>query len=422
MVRRFAQSVFAVFALCALPLFAGVHLPESSPEQLNATPLSRGQVVWHDEGLYATIYVGGDGGKTLMVRDSAALRGYTPTKFAPDRFAILPTGDFTVTNNTYTLAPGLKTGTIEIVVADGTPIHKVNFHFTDYWILGMPHRATNSIHVAGNRATVTMISGSAKDEFRFEGLEYLPPGQSADIKNGVETIIPFQFYDYHNKIAAVDLHKLPHFLLHYWDYNRGEHWANYPATNDVMMGKHPIRWSTYEFGEFDGNFEFNWHGLPYLQFLPGESNNVSDGWTLDFTDIRTDDAAGLVHLEWRITAPPGETIHTNQFTVCHAPHLPLNNEKSRRINETSPFRAIPSDIVSVTGSGQSLVMRVSVEKIEGDESGFYRVYYIPDPDAQRAKFHVAVETPALILPDSVTGRRYRVTIANGQFSFTQLED
>ena len=416
------KSVLLVFSFSAIAASAAVFLPESSPDQLNAAPLERGQTVWTDDGLYATAYIGGDGGKPLIVRDPAALHGYTPTPFAPDRDAILPTGDYTVVGNCYTLAGGARRGTIEIVVADGTPIHRLRHRFEDESMRGNREGyglATNSVEIAGNRAIVTMISGGCADDFYFDGLEYLPPGQSAAVRNTVDTIIPVQFYGYGGERHTLDLHKWPKWLLHYWDGNRGEHWANWPATNTVMMGREAFLWDNYDLGERDGKLELNARGVPLVHFIPGAANLATNGWSLAFTSITTDPAAHTVSLTWRLTAPAGKTIDTNLFTVVHSPMLPFRSQSARNVNHSYPFRAVPAQIKSVQRSGNTATVTAVVSVPAAAKEGFFRVRYIPDPAANRAKFTAAVETPALILTDTATGKRYRVTVANGQLALTQ---
>lgn len=415
------KSVLLVFSFSAIAASAAVFLPESSPDQLLAAPLERGQAVWTDDGLYATAYIGGDGGKPLIVRDPAALHGYTPTAFAPDRYAILPTGDFTVSGNCYTLAGGARRGTIEIVVADGTPIHRLRHHFDDR-SMGINREgyglATNTVRIAGNRATVTMISGGAPDEFWFEGLEFLPPGQSAKVRNTVDTIIPVQFYGYGGERHTLDLHKWPKWLLHYWDGNHGEHWANWPATNTVALGQHALLWDNYDMGERNGNFEINYGGVPYLHFVPGAANRQTNGWSLAFTSIITDLAARTVTLQWRITAPAGVTVVPANFTLRFAKMFPLKSQSARNLNRYEPFRSIPAEITAAQSTGGGLQFAATVA-MANSETGYYRVSYTPDPAANRAKFTAAVETPALILTDTATGKRYRVTVANGQLALTQ---
>ena len=393
------KSVLLVFSFSAIAASAAVFLPESSPDQLNAAPLERGQTVWTDDGLYATAYIGGDGGKPLIVRDPAALHGYTPTPFAPDRYAILPTGDYTVVGNCYTLAGGARRGTIEIVVADGTPIHRLRHHFDDR-SMGSNREgfglATNTVRIAGNRATVTMISGGAPDEFYFEGLEFLPPGQAAKVRNSVDTIIPVQFYGYRGERRTIDLHKWPQFLLHYWDYNRGEHWSNWRA----------------------GNLEINHNGVPFLHFIPAAANRQTNGWTLAFTAITTDSAARTVELQWRITAPQGVTVDPARFTLRFAKMFPPKSQGTRNLAMYEPFRAIPAEITSTQSSGGALLVTASAAMGEG-ESGYYRISYTPNPAANIVKSTATVEAPALILTDTATGKRYRVTVANGQLALAQ---
>jgi len=419
--RKFGLFVFSLSV--ALAARGGVYLPESSAEQLNAAPLERGQTVWTEaeNGLYATAFVGGDGGKPLIVRDPAALHGYTPTPFASDRYAILPTGDFTVVSNCYTLAANGKRGTIEIVVADGTPIHRLRHRFVDNAFMsnnGDWGLATNTVKITGNRATITMISGGATDEFWFESLEFLPPGQSAEVKNTLDTIIPVQFIGHNFRIGTLDLHKWPHYLLHFWDFNRGEHWANWPATNTVALGENALMWKSYDIGERNGNLEMNYGGVPYLHFVPGAANRQTNGWSIAFTAIEPHFAERTVDLQWRITAPTGVTIDPARFTVRYARVLPLASQGARNLNRYEPFRWIPAEITSTQSSGGGLLVSATVAMGEG-ESGYYRISYTPDPAANRAKFTATIEAPAMILTDTATGKRYRLTVANGQLSLTQ---
>lgn len=415
------KSVLLVFSFSAIAASAAVFLPESSPEQLHAAPLERGQTVWTDDGLYATAYIGGDGGKPLIVRDPAALHGYTPTPFAADRYAILPTGDYTVVSNCYTLAGGAKRGTIEIVVADGTPIHRLRHHFDDR-SMGSNREgyglATNTVRIAGNRATVTMISGGAPDEFWFEGLEFLPPGQSAKVRNTVDTIIPVQFYGYGGERRTLDLHKWPKWLLHYWDGNRGEHWANWPATNTVALGENALMWKNYDIGERDGNLEINHNGVPYLHFVPGAANRQTNGWTLAFTSITTDPAERTVTLQWRITAPAGVTVDPARFTLRFAKMFPPKSQSARNLIHYEPFRSIPAEITAAQSTGGGLQFAATVAMADG-ETGYYRISYTPDPAANIVKSTATIDAPALILTDTATGKRYRVTVANGQLALAQ---
>lgn len=409
-----------VFLAAALPAAAAVYLPESSTEQLNAVPLERGQTVWTDDGLHATAFVGGDGGKPLIVRDPATLHGYTPTSFAPDRYAILPTGDYTVSGNCYTLAGGEKRGTIEFVVADGTPIYRLHHKFIDNSMNSNTGTslATNSVKITGNRATVTMVSGGNTDEFRFEGLEYLPPGQSADVKNTVDTVIPVQFYGYSGERRTIDLHKWPRFLLHFWDFNRGEHWANWPATNTVALGENALMWKNYDMGERAGNLEINYNGVPYLHLVPAAANRQTNGWTLAFTSIAPDAAGRTVELQWRITAPSGVTVDPARFTLRYARHFPLKSQSARNLNHYEPFRAIPAEITATQSSGGGLLVTATAAMGAG-ESGYYRISYTPNPAANIVKSTATIEAPALILTDTATGKRYRVTVANGQLALAQ---
>lgn len=422
--RKYGLIVCCLSA--ALGVRAAVFLPETSAEQLTAAPLERGQAVWAEaeNGLYATAYIGGDAGRPLIVRDPAALHGFTPTSFAPDRYAILPTGDFTVSGNEYKLAGGAKRGSIEIVVADGTPIWKLRHSFEDESMHGNRAGyglATNTVHISGNRATITMISGGGADDFYFDGLEYLPPGQSAEVQNTVDTIIPVQFYGYNGERRTIDLHKWPKFLLHFWDYNRGEHWANWPATNTVAMGENALMWANYDIGERAGNLEINRNGVPYLHFIPAAANLQTNGWSLAFTAISPDSAERTVTLQWRITAPAGVTVVPANFTLRYARCFPPKSQSARNLNRYEPFRSIPAEISAAQSTGGGLQFAATVAMADG-ECGFYRISYTPDPAANRAKFTAAVETPALILTDTATGKRYRVTVANGQLALTPQED
>ena len=405
--RKFGLFVFLFSA--AIAASAAVFLPETSAEQLTAAPLERGQAVWAEaeNGLYATAYIGGDAGKPLIVRDPAALHGFTPTSFAADRYAILPTGDFTVSGNEYKLAGGAKRGTIEIVVADGTPIWKLRHSFEDESMRGNREGyglATNTVHISGNRATITMISGGAADNFYFNDLLYLPPGQAEvdgrEVGNSVETVIPVQFYGYTNELWTLDLHKWPKWLLHYWDGNRGEHWANWPAVNTVMMGREAFLWDNYDLGERDGKLELNARGVPLVHFIPGAANLATNGWSLAFTSITTDPAAHTVSLTWRLTAPAGKTIDTNLFTVVHSPMLPFRSQSARNVNHSYPFRAVPAQIKSVQRSGNTATVTAVVSVPAAAKEGFFRVRYIPDPAANLAKFTATIEAPAIRVADA----------------------
>ena len=134
--------------------------------------------------------------------------------------------------------------------------------------------------------------------------------------------------------GAFDLYNLRSFLIHYYDGNRGQHWANYPATNNVKMTGKYLMWgsqanNTYSMGRSGDAFTFNFNGITWFKYQTAGTNSLAgtpyEGVQIAITDIHQETSGedeGCWTLDIALDVPAGkQTIPLNMMEVHYATSL-----------------------------------------------------------------------------------------------------
>lgn len=134
--------------------------------------------------------------------------------------------------------------------------------------------------------------------------------------------------------GAFNLYELRYWAKHLYDGNRGQHWANYQATNHVDMKSNFITWAgsrTAIGGSADG-MQFIQNSMTFMSFTGSSSTNdligtPYEGVQIAITDIKqvnddSDQDYGCWTIDVAIDVPSGKTAPSlSMMEVLYAPGL-----------------------------------------------------------------------------------------------------
>lgn len=132
---------------------------------------------------------------------------------------------------------------------------------------------------------------------------------------------------------SFNLYELRYWAKHLYDGNRGHHWANYPATNNVNMKSHFVMWNsgTTAIGGSAEGMQFISNSRTFMQFADVGTNDVVgtpyEGVQIAITDISqvhddSDPDYGCWTIDVAIDVPAGKTAPSlNMLEVTYAQKL-----------------------------------------------------------------------------------------------------
>ena len=239
--------------------YAAFYLPETSTRTMEASPLRPGEAAYvRDPQGTATIYIGGNTGDVYRVAEPTGLRGQR-VEIVPDAEIAVVSENVVASNGAWYAIGSSTTGTVAFVTRGGESIESFTFDRGE----GSAGLSPDTAIIVGN------VHGS---ELRFMLMPHLSEWcciSNVVCRRAAYGDTPFvndlthKRYEMLDELGELELGKLRTWTKNLYNGNRGEDWASYPATNDVRIGTHSVR-----FGRM-GRYGFREDGATNLVLQAG---------------------------------------------------------------------------------------------------------------------------------------------------------
>lgn len=428
-----------VTALAATTSMAvGLYVPQGDATTLAHEPLQNGEMCWipksnfysgssrfsaYDEATntFATLYIGNDQGHMMRVIDDGALRGTVRRTLDDSEVSIatdinvVTTGDgiYTMTN-TVRITDGSNTvscitGRIDIVVASHYVIDDIQYDRNNTQSGLVAGTDRGDIDFQKNRATITVLHDMvSKVTIRNIKVIVREAGEESWVNDlTARTWLMKDLY------GRYDLADLRYWTTHLYDGNRGEHWANYTACNDIMMNDKRIVFSTNynaAIGYNNGNFAISMYGIPAMQIWATTEEHTLTG-ELRITAVdKNKDSYDITYFQ-NIQEDGVAQFDPSQLIVIYADNLEGNSTgtiKWRYLSNGTDFT------VTDYGDGTGLI-KVSYNIV--NDKGFYRLYYNGImTDTMRVVFNSSIHVKKSLYLTGDDGVVYKISVNNGVVS------
>lgn len=230
-----------------LMVIAALFVPRTSDETIATSPLLPGEIAHEVGSDSATLFVGADDGYRV-VADPAALRGYFLMPLTKDQMQTVadPNLNYDAVTDTWSLD---EIGVARLVIscAKMTEIYDVSYDKEiEHTGIQSPESVgeiKKEIDKANNRVTITFTrskTGWIDDHASRLWLQNLKI-RYVGFGSTVQTVdLRTHIFSLRDDLGKFELGKLRHWTAHLYDGNRGQHWANYNATNTVRMAGHKL--------------------------------------------------------------------------------------------------------------------------------------------------------------------------------------
>lgn len=440
--------ITAVAALSAtVSMAAGLYVPQGDNTTLAHEPLHNGEMCWiptvneyqsarygvrseyeAPTNTFATLYIGSEKGQSLRVIDGGALRG-TVRRELPDSEVSIATdnnvitsgdGVYSFTNRcTWVNANGTElsgvTGTIYIVVASRYNIDDIQYNKvvhqgegivsgTEYGNIKFDHnRVTiNILHDMTSRVNISKIKVIVREA-----------GEEAWVND-----LTTRTWLLRDVYGQYDLADLRYWTTHLYDGNRGEHWANYDAVNDIMMNDKRLVFSTNSsasIGYNNENLAISMMGIPAMQIW---KNAATNNYTGDLRITAVEKKADMYQITFYQTAKNNgiPEFDASQLLVQYADSLDGNSDKTinwRYLSNGTDF--------TVTDYGDGTGIVNVFYNIENDK-GFYKLVYNGImTETMKVDFNAPVHIKKGLYLTGDDGIVYRISVSNGVISATPVQ-
>lgn len=440
--------ITTVAALSATVSMAiGLYVPQGDTTTLAHEPLQNGEMCWiptYNEyqggghgirvkydamtNTFATLYIGSEKGQSLRVIDGGALRG-TVRHELPDSEVSIATDNNVITSGdgVYSFTNTCKwinangteftgvTGTIYIVVASHYVIDDISYskdvQLEQGTIAGNEHGTIKYDH---NRVTINILHDMTS-RVKISKIKVIvrEAGEEAWVND-----LTTRTWLLRDVYGQYDLADLRYWTTHLYDGNRGEHWANYDAVNDIMMKDKRLVFSTNSsasIGYNNENLAISMMGIPAMQIWKNASTNNYTG-DLRITAVEKKDDMYQISFYQAVKNNGIPEFDSSQLLVQYADSLNGNSD------ETINWRYLSNGTdFTVTDYGDGIGI-VNVYYNIGNDKGFYKLVYNGImTETMRVDFNAPVHIKKGLYLTGDDGIVYRISVSNSVISATVVQ-
>lgn len=382
--------------------YGSAYLPKASVRQIAASPLRHAELCWVENADGAEVYVGNAEGKALRATDPAALRGARIRRLKLGEYAVSASSGFTYDSvrDRYTITT-TATNTIIITVPQTYNVTDFGYHVEDVPAQGELVSSSPSsawMERNGNVAVITFVKGGAPLAYVDNISVYAKEFGDGEGFNDL-TLTTFMLRD---SMGVIDFANLRHWAAHLYDGNRGEHWANYPAANNVRLAGHKL--------VFDRQMDY-WAGMSAKTQLV-----VQAGGT-DAVHIERLNPTMPAYTYFAITSILRDSA-TDTVTMTYTHDITGFTLEGMRVlvsdDLAGPWFSLPEEDYTAT------VDTVTVPNWTGNVGFFKLVYQGAYTDAVRVTLRGSVVVKDALILRGTDSKYYRITVSGGTLTATEV--